>query len=142
MILSLANMLPLFYAPLFMSEYVYALYSTFTSEYVRAVLCYFLSSESVCTVHGTLTSEYVYAVLCYFSRANVFALFYWFFHERMRLRCFMLLFSRANVFSLFIFLSRANMFALFYVIFLEQLCLRYFMVLSRADMFTLFPGTL
>ena len=89
MILSLENVFPLFYAPLFMSEYVYALYSTFTSEYVCAVLCYccradvfalfmvlsranvftlfyvtFFSSECVFAVYYSFTSEYVCAVLC------------------------------------------------------------------------------
>ena len=136
MILSLANVFPLFYAPLFMSEYVYALYSTFTSEYVCAVLCYF-------------------------CRANVFALFYWFFYERMCLHCFMLLFfSSECVFVVYYSFTseyvcavlcdfpRAALFALFHVTFTSRyvyavfwhliICLRCYYTFLLANMFSLF----
>ena len=115
MVLLLANVFPLFYAPLFMSEYVYAVFIVLSRANMFALFYVIFVEQCVCAVHGSFTSEYVYAVLCYFSRANVF--------------------------TLFLVLSRANMFTLFYVILLAPMCLHCFMVLSRANVFTLFYVT-
>ena len=73
----------------FSSECVCAVYGTFTSECVFAVLTLFMvpsranmsslfrlffSSECAYAVYGTFTSEYVYYVI--FSQADVFTLGY------------------------------------------------------------------
>ena len=58
-----------------------------------------------------------------FSRANVFALFFfWYFHERICLRCFMLFFSSECVYAVY------GTFTSEYV---------YYVIFSHADVFTL-----
>ena len=68
----------------FLSACVYAVYGTFTSEYVYAVFISFFSSECVYAAYGTFTSEYVHAVLCYFfsSECACVVFLFWYFHER------------------------------------------------------------
>ncbi|CAH3162016.1 unnamed protein product, partial [Porites evermanni] len=75
----------------------------------------------------------------FFSSECVCAVF-WYFHERICLRCFMLFFS-TNVFALSMVLSRANVFSLclrclWYLH--ERICLRCLCYFSRANVFTLF----
>ena len=131
MVLSLANVFPLFYAPLFMSEYVYAVFivlsraNMFTLFYViflerMCLRCFWYFHERIC----------LRCFMLFFSRECVCTVL-WFFHEQMCLCCFMLLFSRANVFTLFLVPPRANMFALFMLFFLERMCLRSFWYLHE-----------
>ena len=168
MVLSLANVFPQFYAPLFMSEYVFAafmffflssecvcaVHGSFTSEYVYAVFMLFFSSECVYAVYGTFTSEYVYAVLCYFSRANVFALFFGTFTSEYVYAMFtpFMVPSRANMSSLFmLFFSSECAYAVYgtftseyvyYVFcffFFKRMCLRWVICsFLLANMFSLF----
>ena len=94
------------------------------------------TSELVCAVYGSFFSKCVFAVLCssfhericfrcfiVLSRANMFTLFLCYFCQANVFALFMVL-SQANMFMLFLVLSRANMFTLFYVIFLKRMCLR------------------
>ena len=62
MVLSLANVFPLFYAPLFMSEFVYAVFIVLSRANMFALFYVIFVEQCVCAVHGTFTSEYVYAV--------------------------------------------------------------------------------
>ena len=99
MVLSLANVFPLFYAPLFMSEYVFAVLWYFHER--RCLRCFsVIFVERMCL------------------RCS------WFFHERICLRCFMFFFLERMCLRCFLVVSRANMFTLFYVIFLKRMCLR------------------
>ena len=127
-------------------------YSTFTSEYVCAVLCYFCRAN-------------VFALFMVLSRANMFTLFYvillvrmclrclWYFHERICLRSFMLFFSSECVCAvhgtftsecvyavLCYFFSSECVFAVYYTFTSEYVCavLCYF---PRANVFALFHDT-
>ena len=127
-------------------------YSTFTSEYVCAVLCYFCRAN-------------VFALFMVLSRANMFTLFYaiflermclrclWYFHERICLRSFMLFFSSECVCAVYgtftsecvcavlcYFFSSECVFAVYYTFTSEYVCavLCYF---ARANVFALFHDT-
>ena len=166
MVLSLANVFPLFYAPLFMSKYVFAVFMFFfcranvfalfmvlsRTNMFTLFLCYF-SRANVFTLFMVLSRANMFTLFyVIFSRANVFALFFGTFTSEYvyAVLCY---FSQANVFALFMVFSRANVFSLClrclrYLH--ERICLRclcyfsrvnvltLFMVLSRANMFIMF----
>ena len=102
MVLSLANVFPLFYAPLFISEYVFAVFIVLSRANVFTLfLCYFCRAN-------------VFALFMVLSRANMFTLFYVIFLERMCLHC---------VYAVYGTFTSEYVSAV-YVIFLERMCLR------------------
>ena len=169
MILSLANVFPLFYAPLFMSEYVFAVLWYFHERICFRCFMVLSRAKMFTLFFCYFRRANVFALFMVFSRANMFTLFYvifsranvftlfmvllranvfslclrclWCLHERICLRC-LGYFSRANVLTLFMVLSRANMFImLLFIFFLKQMCLRWVICsFLLANMFSLFMG--